>query len=610
MPTRTNRSRRAVVLALVAAAGAIAVLAGVQSWRSAEASPSPTATTNGTVLRVGWTENPDSLNPFLGLTTSAYIIWHLNYDFLVGFAPSDLKPRPELATSWVVSPDGKTWTFKTRQGVKWQDGVPFTAADVAFTFNYIVHNHLPGVGPYTNGIVGAKATDANTVVIRTRTPKADMLDMIVPILPEHIWSKVPAKAAASSFQNKPPVIGTGPFQVVDYKTGVYVELRANKHYWGGAPHIDTLIFEDYTNPLSLTSDLRSGAIDAAVGVPTATFAALRGVPGLATNKGVSWTWSELGFNCSDSPASRGNPVLRDARFRQAIQRAIDRTKIVQVAYQGYATSGSTMIVPYTPYHWQPPAASLAADPAGAKALLDSAGYRDVNGDGHRETPQGGPLTLRLYASTDSPQDQTTARLVAGWLGAIGIRVRYTAMDAATLMSAIYNYKGATVAPDYDIAIGYWTNDVDPNGILQIFTPRNIGIWNDTYWANRRYASLYTLQFRTLAEQRRKPMVDQLQQIAYRQAPFVVLAYPYQLEAYDTDRWTGWVHTPSNAPGVSGSVLFSWNNIDTYRMVAPVTASASSGSSTALIAVIVTAVAVIVLAVALLLNRRRRRSVEE
>ena len=95
------------------------------------------------VLHVGWTNDPDNLNPFIGAETSSYEIWRLNYDFLTGYS-LDLQPTPELATSWETSPDGKIWTFHLRDGVKWQDGEAFTADDVAFTYNYIVDNPRDG----------------------------------------------------------------------------------------------------------------------------------------------------------------------------------------------------------------------------------------------------------------------------------------------------------------------------------------------------------------------------------------------------------------------------------------------------------------------------------
>ena len=137
-----------------------------------------------------------------------------------------------------MSADQKTWTFKIRHGMTWQDGQPVTANDVAFTFNYIVKNKLNNVAVYTSGITGAKAIDDYTCQITTDAPKSNMLAMIVPILPQHIWSKVSGKAAGTSYANNPPIIGSGPFQVVQWVKGQFIELKANPTYWKGKPHID------------------------------------------------------------------------------------------------------------------------------------------------------------------------------------------------------------------------------------------------------------------------------------------------------------------------------------------------------------------------------------
>ena len=216
MPLNPSRLARRVLF--VAAVVAIVAVGAAVAQAASSSSPAPSAapSSGSLVVRIGQLQDPDNLNPFIGIQGLDYQIWHLNYDFLVGFDAKTLAPRPELATKWTVSPDGKTWTFPTRQGVKWQDGVPFTAADVAFTFNYIVKNNLSNLAVYTDGITGAKATGPDTVEIYTKAPKANMLRMVVPILPQHIWSKISGKAASTSFQNKPPIIGTGPFQVVEW----------------------------------------------------------------------------------------------------------------------------------------------------------------------------------------------------------------------------------------------------------------------------------------------------------------------------------------------------------------------------------------------------------
>ena len=337
------RYGRRILLALLLGAAAL-VLAGI-ALASASPSPSLNGAGDRTTLRIGWVQDVDNLNPFIGMQGTDYMLWHLNYDFLVGFDAQTLEPRPELATAWEVSPDGKEWTFTIRSGSTFHDGVPVTARDVAFTFNYIVDDELLNLATYTNGIVKAEAVDETTVKIYTDAPKANMLRMVVPILPEHVWSKVSGKAATSTDQNKPPIVGNGPFQIVEWQKGKCVRLEANPDYWGGAPKVDEVIFQLYTNPDTMAQDLRLGTIDGALDVPPAQFKQFGSEPGLEANNATSWRFIELGMNCYESPDSLGNPVLLDPELRKAVNWAVDRQKVADVAYQGYATVGSTIIVP-------------------------------------------------------------------------------------------------------------------------------------------------------------------------------------------------------------------------------------------------------------------------
>ena len=159
-------------------------------------------------LHIGWVQEPDNLNPFIGIQGTDYMLWHMNYDFLVGFDAKTLEPRPELATALEVSPDGKVWTFTIRGDSTWQDGVPVTARDVAFTFNYINDNQLLNLSTYTNGITKAEVVDDTHVKIYTKAPKANMLRMVVPIVPEHIWSRFNDLRRRHQYLNKPPIVGS------------------------------------------------------------------------------------------------------------------------------------------------------------------------------------------------------------------------------------------------------------------------------------------------------------------------------------------------------------------------------------------------------------------
>ena len=350
-----------ILLLLLAAAVGVARAA-------ASSSPAPG---EKVTLHIGMVQEPDNLNPFIGIQGIDYMFWHMNYDFLVGFDSKTLEPRPELATEWEVSEDGKEWTFTIREGSTWQDGEPVTARDVAFTFNYIVDNELLNLSTYTNGITGAEVIDDTHVKITTDAPKANMLRMVVPILPEHIWSKVSGKAATTSYQNKPPIVGDGPFQLVEWEKGKFVRFEANPTYWAGKPKVDEVVFELYTNPDTMAQDLKLGTIDGAVDIPPAQFKPLGGEDGITTSQSTSWNFIELAMNCYDSPDSKGNPVLKDQQFRTAVNWAVDRQKVVDVAYQQYATLGSSLIVPYSKYHWEPPAdQAFTYDPEKAKQILD------------------------------------------------------------------------------------------------------------------------------------------------------------------------------------------------------------------------------------------------
>ena len=589
----------------------VLVVLAVAPVAAASESASPAA--DATTFRVGWLLEPDNLNPFIGLLGQDYEIWHLNYDFLVGFDAKDLSPKPELAESWEVSEDGKTWTFKVRQGVKWQDGEPLTAKDVAFTFNYIVDNNLQTLAIYTGGITGATAVDDATVEITTDEPKSNMLAMVVPIIPEHIWSKVSGEEATTSYQNKPPIIGSGPFQVVEWSKGKYIRLEANKDYWGGAPKIDELLFENYKSADTMTADLKQGAIDAAVELPQTQYPSLKSTAGVTGLKGTHWRFNELGFNCYDSPDSMGNPVLLDEKFRSALNWAIDREKIVDVAFFGQADAGSTLIVPYSDYHWEPAAdQAYTYDPEEAKTQLDLAGYEDTDGDGFRETKDGKPLSLRLLVTNDSPENQMAAKLIAGWFEDVGIDINLKIVDAGVLLDAQYNYKGDTYAPDYDMYIWFWTYDVDPEMMLGVPTPQQIEGWNDTLWTDPEYTRPVHAAGADDRGDGTHPAgaADAGDRVAVLAVPDLRLSVPARGVP---QRQVG--GRRAVAVGLRGLrrrgvlQLHERRHLQAGRAKTATAAAESSGSSTTLIVVIVVVAAIVVALIAWMIARSRGRSVE-
>jgi peptide/nickel transport system substrate-binding protein len=610
-PEGRRWSSRLLLLLLLGGVLTAGLAWGLGSAVAADPSASPAA--DKVVLHVGWTNDPDNLNPFIGAETSSYEIWLLNYDFLTGYS-LDLQPTPDLATSWETSPDGKTWTFHLREGVKWQDGEDFTAADVAFTYNYIVKNQMAAYSSLTTGIKEAVAVDDLTVEIRCSKPKANMLRTWIPILPEHVWSKVSPKAAGASYQSKPPIVGTGPFQTVEVKKGDYVRMAANPTFWGKKPAIDEILFVTYQNPDTMTQDLLGGTLDAAWGIPSAQFPKLDADPDFTPIAYNLLSWTYLAMNCYEG-TSRGNPVLRDVAFRQALNWAIDRQKIVDIAWAGRGKPGSTLMTPDSwvdpDYHWQPPADALFTyDPAKANALLDQAGYKDGDGDGLREDKSGKPIRLRLWARSESPESQKTGNLITGWFRDLGLKIDYQVMDDGIYYDSIWAYEGNTYSPDFDMYLWDWDGYADPGDTLASFTTAQIENWNEPCWSDPEFDRLVEQANTTLDPEARKELIWRAQQVFYEQSPEIVTDYPDKLEAIDTSRWDGW----TRMYGGTGAAFYTSYVRDSYLNLKPKAAvsEASSGGTSGVVVgvIVVAAVAVLALVVVVVLRRRRQATEEE
>jgi peptide/nickel transport system substrate-binding protein len=604
--TVRRRHGRGALLALTAIL-ACGLTWGIASAAGAGSSPSPGA--EKTILRIGLTQDVDNLNPFIGYSVPAYEVYHLNYDMLTGYAPNG-DVRPEVADSWKVTPDGLEWTFMIHPGITWQDGEPLTAADVAFTYNYIIENELSAFSTYTTNIEKAKAVDDTTVRFTLIKPKANMLRMWIPIVPEHVWGEISGEDAAGKFPNDPPIVGSGPFQTVEVKKGEFVRLVANQDYWGGAPKVDEVVFAIYTNQDTMTMDLKSGGIDVAFGIPVAQFNALESEPGVTVAAADQKYLVELAFNAYASPDSMANPVLQDIAFRQAVSWAVDKEKIVATCMGGYADVGESILVPSTDMAWTPTDAErFGYDPEKAKQLLEAAGYMDSDGDGVREDEQGEPIMLRLWTRSESPEQQRAGKLIAGSFQDIGIDIELTVMNDGSISDGLYNYRGDTYAPDFDMFIWGWAGNIDPDYMLADFITSQIEMWNDCCWADVAYDKLYIAQASEMDTAARRDQVTRMQQIFYEQAPYAVLYYPKALIACNTAKWEGWVPYPS----ASGLVVMSGDNIDSYVQLRPRVATAeaaSSSSSTPWIVIGAVAAVIAIVLVVVLLRRGRGRAITE
>jgi len=608
---------RRVILFIGAAAAAAALAGGIISSRATAASPTPAASapaeSGKVVLKIGVMEALDSLNPFIGWTTISYELFHLDYLKLVGRDTETLQPTPGqgLAESWELSPDGLTWTFHLNEDLTWHDGLPVTAEDVAFTINYIIDNEMSAFTLATQYIEKAVVVDPYTVQVICTQPKANLLGVTLWVFPEHIWSKISPEDAATRFENPPPVIGDGPFQVVEWKRNDYIRLVANKDFHVGSvgpAKIDELLFVQYQNADTMVEDLKAGNLDAAYPIPPAQFESLENTPGVAVAKYPQFNWAYLAFNCYTGK-SRGNPVLLDQRFRVALEYAIDRERIVDVAYQGYAIPGYTFLPPGQwkdpDYSWQPPdGVRRDFDLARASQLLDEAGY-EMGPDGIRLDKQGKPIVLRLWSATPYAAEQAAAKLIAGWFRKVGVGTELSVVDEGVYYDAIWNYEGDTFVPDFDMYLWSWEGYTEVGQNFTSFTTSQIETNNEFAWSNEEFDRLDDVQMTTLDPYKRAEVIKQEQEVMYEDSPCIVTAHYYMLQAYRTDKWTGWQRA-----GYGKGAVFGYSVPYIYQNLEPKTAAESGGPSSTLILVIVgVAIAAALVAILLVLRGRRRRAEE-
>ena len=562
------------------------------------------------VYRIGLQSDVDNMNPFSTYNTIPWECFRVDYNFLTWY-DADYKPVPDLADpvptvdNGGVTQGGRVWTFHLRPNVKWSDGVPLTARDVAYTYNRILRQDLSMYSSYFTGVTKVEAADDATVVITSAKPNAVMTALYVPILPEHIWSKVP-DSKVESFPNV-PMVSSGPFHVTEVKNGAYVKMERNPYYkdgFGVEPTVDEVLFEMYQTQDSLVADYKAGNLDAAIELDPGFYGTLKSVPGSTSIAAPSIGFHELGFNCYRSPKSKGNPLLRDVRLRQAINWAIDKPAIAAIAMGDLAPAGTSLLSPVDTYfHWNvPPAEQYTYDPAKARQILDAAGYK-MGPDGIRVAPNGKPLKLRLAALNEYPMDISAAKKISAYLKDVGIGITLQIMDENAFTDA--NYDNA----DDDLYIWSWTADIDPGYILSVFTTDQILNSSDSEYSNPAYDKLYAEQAGAVIPADRQKIIYEMQKILYRDSPYSILWYNVLIQAFRTDKWTGYSHVPRGNDGAAFRNMLRTTYID-LKPVAATGTTKTDTSDTGTIVAVVLAVLVVIVIVVFVVMRRRPKRVEE
>ena len=570
------------------------------------------------IFRVGVLQDVDNLNPFKGITAAAYETYALMYDTLTGYAAQDFAPTPRLAESWTASEDGLTWTYKIREGVTFHDGEPLTADDVAYTFNRVLDGQLEktNYGSYVAQIETVKAVDEYTVRMTLKKPTPLMERLAVPILPEHIWSEIDDEEVRQ-YTNEPDAnpaggVGSGPFILTEAREGQFYTFERNDDYWDGPATIDGVEFRLYRNADALVQALKGGEIDFADDLDARVFEALEGTDGITARSSDYYGFNYLTFNggaetVDGEAIGTGHPSLKDPQVRLAIHHAVDKEALVDRTLDGRGTPGTTVIPPLYPEHAEPED-PVTYDPEEANRILDEAGYTR-GPDGIRTMPDGSdPLVYQLYARSNSETSQTTIKFLQGWLEDIGIDSTAETVSEGRL----YEIAGEGTFDMYEWG---WVVEPDPDYQLSTFTCRQFSYesggtiyagLNDSFYCNEEYDRLYEQQATETDRDARTEIVQQMQMMVYDANAYIVTEYYDYLQAYNSDRFTGFVPQPDP----DGAILFQYGTYS-YMNIAPPTqdeaAAADDSSGSGVSTGLVVAGGVGVLAVAGLAFAAWRRS---
>lgn len=373
-----------------------------------------------------------------------------------------------LAQKYEFSKDNKSLTIWMKKGPKWHDGKPITVDDMIYTWECLADPNYKGVrfsnvqmikgaqekhDKKAKTISGITRIDDYTVKVELAKPEANVLaELWTTPIPKHVFEKVAVADFGTADATMKNIVGSGPYKIKEIKPNEYVTLETNKEYYRGAPKIDTVVLKVLSQDVALAA-MQKGEIDLLGQVSPREVKQLRGNKGLVIKEYDDFGYQYMGMN-------NASPKLKDRRVRQAITYAINRQALVKGLLEG---KGYVLNQHEPKASWAYNTAldnAYPFDVAKAKALLAEAGYKDINGDGFVEDPQGKPYVLKLDYPTGNPIREDSAPIIADNLRKAGINVQLGTPREATSHFAFVK-QGKT-----ELYLAGWslTPDPSPKGI--------------------------------------------------------------------------------------------------------------------------------------------------
>jgi peptide/nickel transport system substrate-binding protein len=453
----------------------------------------------------------------------------------------DGKVTPMLASSYSWGAGDKSLTFTIRSGVKFSNGTPLTASDVAYTFNLIKKYpalDLPGVWSVLSSVT---ATGSNTVTMDFSAPAVPWFYYIadqVPIVSQAIWSKI---ANPVAYPDSHPV-GTGPYEV-NPCTSSNITYTANPSYWqAGEPKVKTIEYPAFTSNNTANDELATGQAQwGAQYIPS--------IASFYTAKSSDFHyWFPPTVNVSIVP-NLTNPLLSNVKVRQAISYAINRSQVSSLGESGYEPpANQTGIV--TPTFSSSEDSSLVSqignsyDPAKAKSLLAQAGYH-LNSSGVMTNAKGQQLSFSVINIGDYSDWVADMQVIAQDLKAVGIVVTPDNLTNTDFDADLYYgkyqlafYDQQTFGPSPYYELNNWLNSADTAPIGKVAAT------NYERYSNATTENLLNQYAATTSTATQQSILNQIQSVMVNEVPIIPVVEAVDWYQYDTASFSGWP-TPSD-----------------------------------------------------------------
>jgi len=546
-----------LVVALVAALS-FAGCGGSESTSTSGQGTDTGKVVKGGILRVGTINYVDSLNPFNYIESQSVNAFIMLYPQLVQYKYEDGKYEIEgdWAKSWETSPDGKDWTFHLIPGGQWSDGKPLTADDAVWSINTTVKF---ADGPTAvqaaalQHVESAEAPDDQTLVIHYESPVGNVLAQLEQffVLPRQVYEPLAEGNGKGLKTFQPhqhlPLVSAGVYRLKSYEKKGTTVYTADPNYWGPKSNAEAVALTYYTNADAMLSDLKGGQLDWVDQVPFSAVDAVKKdsnlvvetVPGAETTN-ITW---------NSNPRKPKNRELLDPQVKKALSMCVDRDKIIEVVFSGYAETVESLPGHISPLE-NPNLGPLEHDCDAANQMLDDLGYTK-GPDGTRVAPATTGKNAQpehkmsydiIVPNSLNFNGEREFDIVKEGFAEAGVEVTIKPGGDSTAAYALETGDNCDAAKStgydsFDMAMWDWIGYVDPDFMLSVVTKGQWCSWSDTGWDSPEFDALYDKQGTTIDPEERKQIVWEMQQMIYDNFLYTQLVNLDDIEAH-TKAWDG------------------------------------------------------------------------